>query len=145
MASYFIFWFSCVRKLNRILGTTNFSKISFRVYFFSEQVEGPSDWIMSSFEASSSFCFLKNVRLQIQQHTYEILKKIMGKHFGQTWRVRICRFQSRTRGVAVVRKFPNQNFFIYILTKFPIECDIWSSNQTGAIPTATFQKWLSAE
>ena len=39
----------------------------------------------------------------------------------------------------------NQTFSIYIPTKFRIECNIWSSNQTGAIPIEKFQNWVRAE
>ena len=45
VTSYFIFWFSCASKHDRILGTTNFSKISFRIYYFSDHLQRPSDSI----------------------------------------------------------------------------------------------------
>ena len=41
--------------------------------------------------------------------------------------------------------FSDQVFSVYISTKFRIRCNIQSSNRTGAIPTATFQNWESAE
>ena len=37
------------------------------------------------------------------------------------------------------------NFSGHILTEFRIQCDISSSNQTGAIPTATFQNGVSTK
>ena len=145
VTSYFTFWFSCMRRQDRILETTNIFKISLTTYFLSEHIKRPSESVMSNFEAPSSFFFLKNVRLWIHQHTYEILEKTLGRHFGQTWRVQRLPFSLGDPWGRRYQLFSNQNFSGHVPTKFRIQCDFLSSNQTGAIPTATFQNWVSAK
>ena len=112
--------------------------------FFSERVEGPSDRIMSSFEAPSSFCFLKNVRLWIQWHVRNIEKN----HEKALWpnlAGKNLPFSVADPWGRRYQIFSDQNFPVYIQTKFRIQCNIWSSNQTGAIQPAKFQNWVSAK
>ena len=110
MTLCFVFWFSCVRKQYRIRRTTNFFKISFRTFFFQSIQKRPRDWIMFGFEAPSLLCFLKNVSFVHSVIHVRNIEKSMGRHFGPTWRVEICHFQSRTRGVAVIKYFQTKIF-----------------------------------
>ena len=92
----------------------------------------------------SSFIVLlpKNVRLWIQLHTYEIFKKNHGKTLWPNLAGQNLPFSVRDPWGRRYQIFSNQNFSSYIPTKFRIEYDIQSSNQTGAIPTAKFQNWV---
>ena len=102
---YFIFWFSCVHKLDRILGTTNLFKISFRTHFF--RACRTTKWLSDvSFWSSFIVLFFKNV----SWHTYETLKKPWEDPLAKLGGVKFAIYQSGTLGVAVIKYFQTRLF-----------------------------------